>query len=34
MALEAAQQAGRADVKAHFGGGMLEWMAAGEKVDR
>lgn len=34
MALEAAQQAGRTDVKAHFGGGMLEWMAAGEKVER
>lgn len=32
-ALEAAQAAGRADIRAHFGGGMLEWQGAGEKVE-
>ena len=32
-ALGLAQQAGRADITAHFGGGMLEWQAAGEKVE-
>ena len=31
-ALEAAQAAGRDDIRAHFGGGMLEWAGAGEKV--
>jgi rhodanese-related sulfurtransferase len=31
-ALEAAQAAGRDDIRAHFGGGMLEWQGAGEKV--
>ena len=31
-ALEAAQSAGRDDIRAHFGGGMLEWQGAGEKV--
>ncbi|MFN3892419.1 MAG: rhodanese-like domain-containing protein [Beijerinckiaceae bacterium] len=31
-ALEAAQAAGRDDIRAHFGGGMLEWTGAGEKV--
>lgn len=31
-ALEAAQAAGREDIRAHFGGGMLEWAGAGEKV--
>lgn len=32
-ALEAAQTAGRDDIRAHFGGGMLEWQGAGEKVE-
>jgi rhodanese-related sulfurtransferase len=32
-ALGLAQQAGRNDVKAHFGGGMLEWVGSGEKVE-
>lgn len=32
-ALEAAQAAGRDDIRAHFGGGMLEWQGAGEKVE-
>lgn len=31
-ALEAAQSAGREDIRAHFGGGMLEWAGAGEEV--
>ena len=31
-ALELAQRAGRSDIKAHFGGGMLAWQAAGEPV--
>ena len=31
-ALEAAQAAGRDDIRTHFGGGMLEWQGAGEKV--
>ncbi len=31
-ALEAAQGAGRDDIRAHFGGGMLEWQGAGEAV--
>jgi rhodanese-related sulfurtransferase len=31
-ALGLAQEAGRADVKAHFGGGMLAWQSAGEKI--
>ena len=31
-ALEIAQAHGRTDVRAHFGGGMLEWSAAGEPV--
>lgn len=31
-ALEAAQGAGRDDIRAHFGGGMLEWQGAGEPV--
>lgn len=31
-ALEAAQAAGRDDIRAHFGGGMLEWQGAGETV--
>lgn len=31
-ALEAAQAAGRADIRAHFGGGMLEWASAGEVI--
>lgn len=32
MALEAAQAAGRDDIRAHFGGGMLAWVDAGEPV--
>lgn len=32
-ALEAAQAAGRDDIRAHFGGGMLEWQGAGETVE-
>ena len=31
-ALGLAQQAGRDDVRAHFGGGMLEWVGSGEEV--
>ena len=31
-ALAQAQASGRADIKAHFGGGMLGWTAAGEKA--
>ena len=31
-ALGLSQDAGRADVRAHFGGGMLEWVDAGEPV--
>ena len=31
-ALGLAQEAGRSDIKAHFGGGMLAWQAAGEPV--
>ena len=33
-ALGLAQAGGREDVKAHFGGGMLEWQGAGEPVAR
>ena len=33
-ALGLAQEAGREDVRAHFGGGMLEWLAAGEPVEQ
>ena len=33
-ALGLAQDAGRTDVRAHFGGGMLEWDAAGEPVEQ
>jgi rhodanese-related sulfurtransferase len=29
-----AQANGREDVRAHFGGGMLEWAAAGEPIER
>lgn len=32
-ALDAAQNFGREDVRAHFSGGMLEWVAAGEPVE-
>lgn len=32
LALEKAQTGGRPDVKAHFGGSMLVWTAAGEPV--
>ncbi|MBI1867547.1 MAG: rhodanese-like domain-containing protein [Methylocystis sp.] len=31
-AMEQARLAGRADADTHFGGGMLAWLAAGEKV--
>lgn len=31
-ALGLAQGAGRSDIRAHFGGGMLAWQAAGEPV--
>ena len=33
-ALVIAQANGRDDVRAHFGGGMLEWTAAGEPIER
>jgi rhodanese-related sulfurtransferase len=33
-ALVVAQANGRDDVRAHFGGGMLEWAAAGEPIER
>jgi|SRR5436305_4658414 rhodanese-related sulfurtransferase len=33
-ALAIAQAYGREDVRAHFGGGMLEWAAAGEPIER
>lgn len=32
-ALHAAQTSGREDVRAHFGGGMLAWVDAGEPVE-
>ena len=32
-ALAIAQANGREDVRAHFGGGMLEWAAAGEPIE-
>ncbi len=32
-ALEAAQSSGREDVRTHFGGGILAWVAAGEPVE-
>ncbi len=32
-ALEAAQAAGRSDIKAHYPGGMQGWIQAGEKVE-
>jgi rhodanese-related sulfurtransferase len=32
-ALAIAQANGREDVRAHFGGGMLEWTAAGEPLE-
>lgn len=32
-ALSLAQAAGRDDVRAHFGGGMLAWLDAGEPVE-
>jgi rhodanese-related sulfurtransferase len=32
-ALEAAQSSGREDVRAHFGGGILAWVGAGEPVE-
>ncbi|GAC1337746.1 MAG: rhodanese-like domain-containing protein [Beijerinckiaceae bacterium] len=33
-ALAIAQANGRDDVRAHFGGGMLEWVGSGEPVER
>jgi rhodanese-related sulfurtransferase len=33
-ALGLAQSGGRPDIKAHFGGGMLEWQGAGEPVEK
>jgi rhodanese-related sulfurtransferase len=33
-ALAIAQANGREDVRAHFGGGMLEWAGAGEPIER
>jgi rhodanese-related sulfurtransferase len=33
-ALGLAQAGGRADVRAHFGGGMLEWVASGCTVEQ
>ena len=33
-ALAIAQANGRGDVRAHFRGGMLEWAAAGEPIER
>jgi rhodanese-related sulfurtransferase len=33
-ALAIAQANGREDVRAHYGGGMLEWAAAGEPIER
>ena len=33
QALERAQAGGRLDVKAHFSGSMLAWLAAGEPVE-
>jgi rhodanese-related sulfurtransferase len=33
-ALAIAQANGREDVRAHFGGGMLEWATAGEPIER
>ncbi|HLH11249.1 MAG TPA: rhodanese-like domain-containing protein [Methylovirgula sp.] len=32
-ALRLAQEAGRDDIRAHFGGGMLAWEKAGEPVE-
>ncbi len=32
-ALRLAQEAGRDDIRAHFGGGMLAWEGAGEPVE-
>jgi rhodanese-related sulfurtransferase len=32
VALERARAAGRTDLTAHYGGGMLDWNAAGEPV--
>ena len=33
VAMDLAQAAGRADVTAHYPGGMLDWNAAGEPVE-
>ena len=33
VALERARDAGRTDLVAHYGGGMLDWNAAGEPVE-
>lgn len=33
VALERARAAGRTDLTAHYGGGMLDWNAAGEPIE-
>ncbi len=33
VALDRAHAAGRTDITAHYGGGMLDWNAAGEPVE-
>ena len=33
VALERARDAGRTDLVAHYGGGMLDWNAAGEPIE-
>ena len=33
VALELARAAGRTDLTAHYGGGMLDWNAAGEPIE-
>ena len=33
-AIAIAQAHGRDDIRTHFGGGMLEWAAAGEPIER
>lgn len=33
VALEHARESGRTDLVAHYGGGMLDWNAAGEPVE-
>ena len=33
VALQRAREAGRTDIVAHYGGGMLDWNAAGEPIE-